>query len=327
MNKKDIETLFEKLCNGDRLALSRCITLIESKLPEHQKIAEILIRKCLSLKKQTLRIGVTGVPGVGKSTFINDLGVWLLEHKSKKIAVLAIDPSSNSSHGSVLGDKTRMDDLSKNERVFIRPTPAGGHLGGIGRKTLESILLCEASGFDTIIVETVGVGQSEYLADQVVDCLVLLVLPNSGDELQGIKRGIMELADLLIVNKEDTSNLKQVKECIRDLKNAVSLLSAKNKEHSAPVLTNRMANPETVSKIWDEIENFMIRQKKKGYFDKKRIQQYEDWMSESLQQRLSSKLFESDNFRNYSKDYAEKWKNEEITIDEILNHLIKNSSF
>ncbi|MBY0414516.1 MAG: methylmalonyl Co-A mutase-associated GTPase MeaB, partial [Bdellovibrionales bacterium] len=194
----------KKLLGGDRRTLAKAITLVESSRPEDNLLAHELIEKVLPHTGKSLRIGITGVPGVGKSTFIESFGSLLITNKHK-VAVLAIDPSSPISGGSILGDKTRMETLSQNENAFIRPSPSLGHLGGVGQKTREAILLCEAAGFDYVLVETVGVGQSEFDVADMVDFFMVLLLPNAGDELQGIKKGILELADSVIINKADTS--------------------------------------------------------------------------------------------------------------------------
>lgn len=218
----DTETLFASIQNGDTIALSRAITLVESTNVQHQEKAQKLISNCLPLSGHCIRIGITGVPGVGKSTFIEAFGTYLTSI-GKKIAVLAIDPSSQRSKGSILGDKTRMEKLSVNPRAFIRPSPSAGTLGGVSRKTRETMILCEAAGFDVIIVETVGVGQSETAARSMVDFFLLLQLAGAGDELQGIKRGIMEMADAIFINKADGDNLIKAKAATAEYQNALHL--------------------------------------------------------------------------------------------------------
>ena len=224
------EELFSGIQNGKRAALSRALTMVESKLPQHRALAEILVKKALPLSGNSIRIGITGVPGVGKSTFIETFGEYLTS-LGKKVAVLAVDPSSTKSKGSILGDKTRMNKLSLNANAFIRPSPSAGSLGGVAAKTRESILLCEAAGFDVIIIETVGVGQSETTVKSMVDFFILLMLAGAGDELQGIKRGIMEMADLLLINKADGENtLQNARRAVGEYKRALHLFPPNENE-------------------------------------------------------------------------------------------------
>lgn len=218
-----VEELFQRLNSGDRAALAESITLVESKLPENREKASTLLRLCLQMQRPSCRIAISGIPGVGKSTFIEAFGLQLIANGSR-VAVLAIDPSSSLSGGSILGDKTRMEQLSVNSRAFIRPSANAGHLGGVARNTRESILLCEAAGFDTILVETVGVGQSEAEARHLTDLFLLLAVAGTGDDLQGIKRGIMELPDAVIINKAELSGDKAVKVAEAHLKSALHLM-------------------------------------------------------------------------------------------------------
>ena len=216
MNEK---TIIEKIQNGDTIALSKAITLCESKLKSEQKIAQNIITNLSEKSKKSIRIGITGVPGVGKSTFINSFGK-MLTSKGKKVAVLAIDPTSEKTQGSILGDKSRMDELATDKNAFIRPSPTGGTLGGVANKSRENIILCEAAGFDVILIETVGVGQSETTVSNLVDFFLLLMLSGAGDELQGIKRGIMEMADVILINKADGDNVQKAKNAMLQYKSA-----------------------------------------------------------------------------------------------------------
>jgi len=314
--------IFDQLVKGDRLSLAKAITIIESQNPIHQKQANELVQEALKLNKSSLRIGITGAPGVGKSTFIDQFGSWLVNEKQKKVCVLAIDPSSHKNHGSILGDKTRMETLSMMNEVFIRPSPASGTLGGIARKTRETILLCEAAGYNTILIETVGVGQSEYVADSVVDCLLLLLLPNAGDELQGIKRGIMELADLVILNKTDITEKSILNQAISDVTNAIHFLPNKFEGWNSAVLKNALGNLDDAVKIWDQIEKFISFQKSKSYFDTKRMAQKEEWLNESIKEKLESSFFNDSKVKKTIENLMLAWMKGERSLDEISNQLI-----
>ncbi len=314
--------LFDSLISGDRLALAKAITLIESQNPDHQKQADELVQKALKFGKSSLRIGITGIPGVGKSTFIDSFGSWLVTEKQRKVCVLAIDPSSQKNHGSILGDKTRMEQLSMMENVFIRPSPTSGNLGGIARKTRETILLCEAAGYDITLLETVGVGQSEYVADSVVDCLMLLLLPNAGDELQGIKRGIMELADLVVLNKADITEKSILNQAISDVTNAIHFLPNKFEGWNPEVLKNALGNKDDASKVWEQIEKFISFQKSKGYFDAKRIAQKTEWLNEAIKEKLETAFFNDTQIKKAIKDSMKGWVIGEKSLDEIANLLI-----
>jgi len=246
----DVKYYFDGIRNKDLTILSKAITLLESIKPEHQLIAEELIELCLPFSGNSLRIGITGVPGVGKSTFIESFGKFLIETEQKKIAVLAIDPSSTKSKGSILGDKTRMNFLSTSQNAFVRPSPSSGTLGGVARATRESIILCETFGFDTIIVETVGVGQSETEVNSMVDFFLLLMLAGAGDELQGIKRGIMEMADAIVINKTDVENANRVKLAQQNYKNALHLFPANENGWTPKVESCSAINSNGIPAIW-----------------------------------------------------------------------------
>jgi len=323
MSQSHKTNLFDELVQGDRAALAKAITIIESNNQEHRKVGEYLVNKALKLNKESLRIGITGVPGVGKSTFINSFGTWLVKEKNKKVCVLAIDPSSNKSHGSILGDKTRMEELSMMDNVFIRPTPTSGNLGGIARKTRETILLCEAAGYETIFIETVGVGQNEYVADSVVDCLLLLLLPNAGDELQGIKRGIMELADLVILNKADVTEPSILNQANMDVSNALHFLPNKFEGWNPPVLKKSLSNEEEDSKIWVQIEKFIAFQKSKGYFNSKRSIQKTEWLNEAIKEELESIFFNDSQVMENIQKLKDEWVDGKRSLDEITVELIK----
>jgi len=282
--------LLAGILKGNITDLSRAITLVESKNSDHLQKANEIINQCLSHANKSLRIGITGVPGVGKSTFIEAFGK-LLTDKGKKVAVLAIDPSSTITKGSILGDKTRMEDLVKDKNAFIRPSPAAESLGGVARKTRESIILCEAAGFDTIIIETVGVGQSETAVHSMVDFFLLLKLAGAGDELQGIKRGIMEMADTIAINKADGDNLKKAKLAKIEFGRALHLYPPKDSNWQPKVvICSAIANTGVLA-IWDIIKDYESSMKASNYFYEKRKEQNKYWLMQTIEERLKSKFF------------------------------------
>ncbi|MDR2224339.1 MAG: methylmalonyl Co-A mutase-associated GTPase MeaB [Flavobacteriaceae bacterium] len=285
--KKQINTteLIERITKGDKVALSQGITLIESLNQNHHTQAEEIIQGCLPFANKSIRIGITGVPGVGKSTFIESFGK-LLTSMGKKVAVLAIDPSSSITKGSILGDKTRMEDLVKDENAFIRPSASGESLGGVARKTRESIILCEACGFDTILVETVGVGQSETAVQSMVDFFLLLNLAGAGDELQGIKRGIMEMADAVIINKADGENIKKAHMAKLDYNRALHLFPQKPSGWTPKVSTCSAIQNTGISEIWDIITQYTTLTKENEYFDNRRKEQNQYWLLETINENI-----------------------------------------
>ena len=274
--------LSQKILSGDRNALSKAITLIESSLPEYAEEAEKILEEILPHTGKSIRIGITGVPGVGKSTFIEALGNFLIEQHQKKIGVLAIDPSSSISKGSILGDKTRMEKLSRSENAFIRPSPSGGKLGGVAFKTRESILLCEAAGYDVIFVETVGVGQSEIAVHAMVDFMLLLLLPGAGDELQGMKRGIIEMADLLAINKADGDNVQKAKVAKAAYTQALHLFPSQENGWQPQVLLCSSISGDGVKEIWEKISVFLKTTTGNNFFAKRRKDQRKYWLREKL---------------------------------------------
>lgn len=278
----DVKYYFDGIQNKDLTVLSKAITLLESIKAEHQLIAEELIELCLPFSGNSLRIGITGVPGVGKSTFIEAFGKFLIETEHKKIAVLAIDPSSTKSKGSILGDKTRMNFLSTSQSAFVRPSPSSGTLGGVAKATRESIILCEAFGFNTIIIETVGVGQSETEVNSMVDFFLLLMLAGAGDELQGIKRGIMEMADTIVINKTDIENTNRVKLAQQHYINALHLFPANENGWIPKVESCSAINSNGIPAIWKIITQYREQTYDNGWFDKKRKQQAKYWLSETI---------------------------------------------
>ena len=279
--------------SGDIVALSQAITIVENTRQSDQKIAKQIIEKCLPFANQSIRIGITGTPGVGKSTFIEAFGNHLFT-KGKKVAVLAVDPSSQISGGSILGDKTRMEKLASQNNVFVRPSPAKSSLGGVARNTRETMILCEAAGFDTILIETVGVGQSETLVHSMVDFFLLLLLPGAGDELQGIKRGIVEMADLVVINKADGDRIKLAKRTRLDYRNALHLFPPKESEWVAKALICSAIKNEGIEKIWEEINQYTQQTKMNRYFEHNRKQQAKYWLIASINQGLQTAFYQNE---------------------------------
>jgi LAO/AO transport system kinase len=274
------------IIGGDITILSQAVTLVESSLPEHQAVAQEIIERCLPYGGKSVRIGITGVPGAGKSTSIDAFGMYLLQEHGRKLAVLAIDPSSERSKGSILGDKTRMEELSREKNAFIRPSPSAGSLGGVARKTRETIVLCEAAGFDTIFVETVGVGQSETAVHSMVDFFLLIQIAGAGDELQGIKRGIMEMADGIIINKADGDNIDKARMAASEFRNALHLFPMPESGLTPQVLTYSGYYKTGIAEIWQMVANYVSFTKENGYFDLKRHTQSKYWMYESINEML-----------------------------------------
>ena len=278
----------DKLTSGNRRALAKAITLVESKLDQHREQSQALLNTLLPNTGNSIRIGITGIPGVGKSTFIEAFGLYLVS-QGKKVAVLAVDPSSPIRGGSILGDKTRMELLSREENAFIRPSPSEGALGGVAQKTRETMLLCEAAGYDVILVETVGVGQSEFEVAAMVDFFLVLMLPNAGDELQGIKRGIMELADALVINKADGESINLAAQTQSHYKNAFHLLS--NDTFWQPKVKTCSALQQTgIKEVWDMVCEYESLAKAKGHFEGNRAHQNRDWMQKLIHEMLQLKL-------------------------------------
>lgn len=282
--------LVEGILTGDKIALSRAITLIESTNTEHLDKANEVIQGCLPHANQSVRIGITGVPGVGKSTFIEAFGKYLTSI-GKKVAVLAVDPSSSISHGSILGDKTRMEELVKDENAYIRPSASGDSLGGVARKTRETIILCEACGFDTIIIETVGVGQSETAVHSMVDFFLLLKIAGAGDELQGIKRGIMEMADTIVINKADGDNIAKAKLAKTEFNRALHLFPAKNSGWIPKVTTCSAYEKTGIDQVWQIIAEYFELTKENQYFEHKRQEQNQYWMLETINEQLKNRFY------------------------------------
>ncbi|MFZ0491136.1 MAG: methylmalonyl Co-A mutase-associated GTPase MeaB [Salegentibacter sp.] len=291
-NKSAENDLLGQLLNGNKTALGRGITLVESSQPGHRKKAEALVEGALPHSKRSIRIGITGVPGVGKSTFIEAMGSYLIK-LGKKVAVLAVDPTSSVSKGSILGDKTRMENLVKEENAFIRPSPSGDSLGGVAKKTRESIILCEAAGFDVLLIETVGVGQSETTVHSMTDFFLLLKLAGAGDELQGIKRGIIEMADAIVINKADEDNQKAAREARLEFRRALHLYPPKESSWKPEVLLCSALYSEGISEVWELINEFQKTTRENGYFEHNRHEQNKFWMLQTIDENLKNRFYQN----------------------------------
>jgi LAO/AO transport system kinase len=286
----------QQLLDGERRTLAKAITLVESKLDSHREEAQTILEQVLPYTGNSIRIGITGVPGVGKSTFIEAFGLHLIE-QGKRVAVLAVDPSSPIAGGSILGDKTRMEELSRQENAFIRPSPAEGTLGGVAQKTRESMLLCEAAGYDVVLVETVGVGQSEYQVAGMVDFFMVLMLPGGGDELQGIKKGIIELADALVINKADGESEKLASMTQRQYISAMNLLRH-NSFWTPQILTCSALNNINIDTIWGMLIDYYFQALEKQAFQQKRAKQNRDWMHQLVHEMLLMTLSQNKNIKD-----------------------------
>ena len=311
----------EGVLNGDITMLSKAVTLVESSKPEHQLLAREVVSRCLPYSGKSVRIGITGVPGAGKSTFIEALGK-MLTIQGHKLAVLAIDPSSERSKGSILGDKTRMEELAGDPNAYIRPSPSAGSLGGVARKTRETVLLCEAAGFDTIFIETVGVGQSETAVHSMTDFFLLLMLAGAGDELQGIKRGIMEMADLVAINKADGNNVEKAKLARIQYKNALHLFPAKESGWEPKVLTCSAWERSGIAEIWETITGFRKQTEQNGYFQLNRNAQAKYWMYESIEEQLKSCFYNDSKIKSTIQSVEEDVINARLTSFEAARHLL-----
>jgi len=288
-----VEAYVKAILAGDRVALGQAITLIESTRRADQQLATQLIEQCLTSANQAIRIGITGAPGVGKSTFVEAFGSYLIQ-QGRKLAVLAVDPSSQVSGGSILGDKTRMERLSTQTNAFIRPSPAGDSLGGVARKTREAMILCEAAGYDTIFVETVGVGQSEIMVHSMVDIFLLLLLPGAGDELQGIKRGIAEMADIALINKSDGDREKLAKQTKRDYRNALHLFPPKQSNWTPTAIACSALHNQGMVEVWNQIDKYFQLVQKNDFFQTNRQEQTKYWLTSSINQGLQDAFFKNE---------------------------------
>jgi LAO/AO transport system kinase len=315
-NKKNriltIQQYVDGILDGDITILSQAVTLVESSKPQHQEIAQEIIVKCLPFSGNSVRIGITGVPGVGKSTFIEAMGKHITA-QGKKLAVLAIDPSSERTKGSILGDKTRMEDLSIDPNAYIRPSPSAGSLGGVARKTRETIVLCEAAGFNHIFIETVGVGQSETAVHSMVDFFLLLMLAGAGDELQGIKRGIMEMADAITINKADGNNIEKAGLARVQYMNALHLFPAPDSGWKPKVLTCSAYLKTGISEIWEMIDEYLNHVRSNEYFHHRRSEQSRFWMYETINEQLRNNFYQNEEIKTLMEESEKKVLKEEIS--------------
>jgi len=317
MNEK---TIIENIQKGDTLSLSKAITLCESTLESEQKIVQNIITVLSEKSGNSIRIGITGVPGVGKSTFINSFGK-MLTNLGKKVAVLTIDPTSEKTHGSILGDKSRMDELATDKNAFIRPSPSAGTLGGVANKTRENIILCEAAGFDVILIETVGVGQSETSVSNLVDFFLLLILAGAGDELQGIKRGIMEMADAILINKADGDNVQKAKNAMLQYKSALHLFPAMQNGWISQVSTSSALEKKGLKECWALIEKHNSQMCANGYFIENRKAQNNYWLHRQIKEELGNKKYSQLKMDGKLKELEEKLLNNKATIYQLLEGL------
>ena len=318
--------LLEGIKSQDKRILGKAITLVESKKPEHRAQAEELLKMVLPLSGKSIRIGITGVPGAGKSTFIESFGKLAIEN-GKKVAVLAIDPSSSINKGSILGDKTRMEELAKDENAFIRPSPSSGFLGGVANTTFETMLICEAAGYDFILIETVGVGQSEVLVADISDVFLFLKIIGGGDELQGIKRGIMEMVDVIFINKVDEENLQKAKNTRLELQRALQFLPEKEKNWKVPVLLGSALNKIGLKDVFEKISDLINLKKNNGRFDEVRKLQaekrFEYWVKEYILNASQSNKELENQYNEHKKNASELRSNPsseaKIFVESFLN--------
>ena len=320
--KPSIDDLVEGIIQHDKVALSRAITLVESTNPLHTEQASEIIRRCLVYTNNAVRIGITGVPGVGKSTFIEVLGKHLTA-KGKKVAVLAVDPTSAISKGSILGDKTRMEDLVKDPNAFIRPSPAGSSLGGVARKTKEAIVLCEAAGYNVILIETVGVGQSETAVHSMTDFFLLLKLAGAGDELQGIKRGIMEMADAIVINKADGANLTPARHAKAAFTSALHLFPPKDNGWAPKVALCSSTEKTGINHIWEMIEQYMNTNSANGFIEKKRLEQDKFWFMRTIDEQLKLQFYNRKEVKEALNKQLEAIENKDVNPFEAAAQILK----
>ncbi|MDX1462184.1 MAG: methylmalonyl Co-A mutase-associated GTPase MeaB [Marinirhabdus sp.] len=316
------DALAEAILAGNTTALSQGITLIESTAAKHTKEAQELIEACLPHSNSSVRIGITGVPGVGKSTFIEQFGNYLTT-EGKKVAVLAVDPSSTLSRGSILGDKTRMERLVKNPNAFIRPSASGSSLGGVARATREAIILCEAAGYDTILIETVGVGQSETAVHSMTDFFLLLKLAGAGDELQGIKRGIMEMADAIAINKADGENLKAAKMAKTEFNRALHLYPPKENGWTPKTVICSALENQGISEIAELISTYIFEAKKAQYFQKKRNEQQKFWLLQTIESRLKNDFYSNPQIKQALQEQLELLQHNKTTPFKAAEQLLQ----
>ncbi|NIJ55978.1 methylmalonyl Co-A mutase-associated GTPase MeaB [Dyadobacter arcticus] len=316
-----VESYVTGILAGDRIMLSRAITITESRLPEDKILAQTILQNVIPKTGHTIRIGITGIPGVGKSTFIEAFGQYLTS-LGRRVAVLAIDPSSKKSGGSILGDKTRMEKLSNHSLAFIRPSATGLSLGGVTRNTRETMLLCEAAGYEIILVETVGVGQSETLVKGITDFFLLLMLAGAGDELQGIKKGIMEMVDAIAVNKADGTNENAAGQAVSEYQNAVHLLPATESGYNVRVIPCSALEGKGMDTIWQMVEEYVVVTKSNGFFTKNRQLQNIDWMHDTVRQTLEDQFYKNTAVKELMPDIEKAVRKGEKLPGQAANDLI-----
>lgn len=322
---KDIQKLAQGILKGNKTDLSQAITLIESQNKRHAEDIKTIISTCLPNSNKSLRIGITGVPGVGKSTFIEQLGL-LLVSKGHKVAVLAVDPSSSVTRGSILGDKTRMEKLVQHPNAYIRPTASGESLGGVARKTRESILLCEAAGYDILLIETVGVGQSETAVHSMTDFFLLLKLAGAGDELQGIKRGIIEMADAIVINKADGDNLKAAKKAKVEFNRALHMYPSKSNGWVPKVKLASALKNEGIETIWKMLLNYFKKAKNNGFFEEKRAGQNKFWLTQTIEDSLKKEFYQNEIIKKEFPKILEKIQNQDLSPFEAAEYLLNKAN-
>ncbi|MCC8173939.1 MAG: methylmalonyl Co-A mutase-associated GTPase MeaB [Odoribacter sp.] len=322
-----VEDYTAGILKGNINILSQAITLVESAKEDHQNMAQEVINRCLPSTGKSVRIGITGVPGAGKSTFIESFGKYLTS-QGHKLAVLAIDPSSKRSKGSILGDKTRMEELSTDPNAYIRPSPSAGSLGGVARKTREAMFLCEAAGYDIILIETVGVGQSEIAVHSMVDFFLLIQIAGAGDELQGIKRGIMEMADSIIINKADGNNVERAELAKAQLQTALHFFPPSESGVEPKVMTASAYKKTGIEEIWENILDYCSQTQQNGYFDKKRAQQSKYWMYETIDEQLRIRFYQSqkENLKKAENDVMENRLSSFAAAFELLDNYFKTNA-
>ena len=318
----DIETIAEGVRSGSRLYLGKAITLLESSNPEHKQNGQELLNQLLPFTGDSIRLGITGVPGAGKSTFIETFGE-MLTGLGHRVAVLAIDPSSSLTGGSILGDKTRMEQLARNPKAFIRPSPTAGTLGGVHKKTRETMLLCEAAGYDVILVETVGVGQSETLVRGMVDMFLLLVLTGAGDELQGMKKGILELADAIVVHKADGENARLAKKTVAEYKQMLHFLQPATDNWTTRPIAASSLEDTGIPEVWEMVQEFETIVKSSGYWKKRRQEQTKDWFRSMITDELHSRFFDDAQRRQLVRNLEKQVLNDELTVAQAIARLFE----
>ncbi len=324
MQEQNLEFYTDGIFSGNRRVIAKTITLVESTLPSDRRLASRIIEQVIPYSGKSVRFGITGVPGVGKSTFIENLGLYLAG-QGNRVAVLAVDPTSRRSGGSILGDKTRMEKLAAHENTFIRPSPAGDTLGGVAAKTREIMLICEAAGYDVVMVETVGVGQSETRVSTMVDFFLALLIAGAGDELQGIKRGILEVADAVAINKADGDNLERAERARKEYETALHLVMPSSRSWTPPVLTCSSVTEGGTADVWDTVQDHRRIMEDTGEFGQRRRQQALDWMWTMVEDGLKQRLYENETVKRKIPKISEQVEKELISpsaaAEEILSYI------